>query len=109
MEKRPIIIIASMVEETDFLKQKLEDFKEIKNGVYTFWEGKMFNYPLNNNDKVFYEDHYVLVSKNDEVITGYSDYSEKKIGVINSSVATYIAINKYNPILIINEGTAGRF
>ena len=83
MEKRPIIIIASMVEETDFLKQKLEDFKEIKNGVYTFWEGKMFNYPV------------VVVFA--------------KIGVINSSVATYIAINKYNPILIINEGTAGRF
>ena len=82
MENRPIIIIASMVEETDFLKQKLEDFKEIKNGVYTFWEGKMFNYPV------------VVVFA--------------KIGVINSSVATYISINKYNPILIINEGTAGR-
>lgn len=83
MDKRPIVIIASMKEETDFLKEKLENFKEIKNGIYTFWEGKMYNYPV------------VIIFAG--------------IGVINSSVATYIAINNYNPILIINEGTAGGF
>lgn len=82
MEKKPIVIVASMIEETNFLKEKLEDFKEIEYGNYTFWEGKMYNYPV------------VIVFA--------------KIGVINASVATYIAISKYNPILIINEGTAGR-
>ncbi len=45
---------------------------------------------LNSNDQIFYADHYVLVSKNEEVITSYADYSEKKIGVINSELS-YIA------------------
>ncbi len=45
---------------------------------------------LNDNDKVFYDDHYVLVGKNNEIITSYDDYSNKKIGVINSELS-YIA------------------
>ena len=47
---------------------------------------------LTNNDYVFYTDHYVLVSKNSEVITSYNDYQNKKIGVITSDLSY---ISKY--------------
>ncbi|MDE5539009.1 MAG: hypothetical protein K2J20_00810, partial [Bacilli bacterium] len=42
---------------------------------------------LGNNDKVFYVDHYVLVSKKDEIVASYDDFANKKIGVIKSDVA----------------------
>jgi len=42
---------------------------------------------LNDNDKVFYDDHFVLVSKKNEIITDYNDFFEKKIGVLNNNLA----------------------
>lgn len=42
---------------------------------------------IKNNDTVFYEDHYVLVSKKQEIVPLYSDFSGKKIGVINNDLS----------------------
>ena len=41
---------------------------------------------LNANDKVFYTDHYVLISKKYEVLNTNSDLENKKIGVLNSEI-----------------------
>ena len=54
---------------------------------------------LNDNDKIFYKDHYVLVSKNDEIITSYTDYNNKKIGLINTDLS-YISSFFSNSSLI---------
>lgn len=81
MKKNPIVVIAAMEVECDFLIEKLNNCKKIKEGYYSFFEGEMNSYP---------------------VVVALSD-----VGIINSAVVTYIAINKYNPIAIINEGTAG--
>ena len=42
---------------------------------------------LNDNDKIFYKDHFVLISKKDEIVTSYDEYDNKKIGVINSDLS----------------------
>ncbi len=42
---------------------------------------------LQNNDKIFYEDHFVLVSKKNEIIANYEAFANKKIGVINSDLS----------------------
>lgn len=42
---------------------------------------------IKNNDTVFYEDHYILVSKKQEIVPLYSDFSGKKIGVINNDLS----------------------
>ena len=81
MEKRPIAVIAACRTEMDFLKSKLDNLVEVKEGEYTFYEGKLFDFLV------------VIAVSN--------------IGLINAAVTTYITINKYNPIAIINEGTSG--
>ena len=45
---------------------------------------------LNDNDFVFYTDHYVLVGLEDEVISGYQDLIGMNIGVVKDD-ATYIS------------------
>lgn len=42
---------------------------------------------LNKNDSVFYQDHYVLVSKNNEIVADYSNFAGKKIGVLNKNTS----------------------
>lgn len=39
---------------------------------------------LGEDDQIFYEDHYVLVGKNDEIINSYQNFSNRKIGVLSS-------------------------
>lgn len=39
---------------------------------------------LGNNDKVFYQDHYVLVGKKPEMLAQYKDFANKKIGVVSN-------------------------
>ena len=39
---------------------------------------------INENDSVFYKDHFVLVSKNKEVLNDNEDFAGKKIGVLKS-------------------------
>lgn len=79
--KRPIVIVAAMDAEYDFLLNKLENIKYKSINKYNFYEGTINNYPT------------VIVNC--------------KVMSINAAIATYIAIENYNPIAIINEGTAG--
>jgi len=82
MEKKPIVVIAALDVEFGFLKEKLEDLKISKINQYTFYEGLINNYPI------------VICCC---MVMG-----------INATIATTLAIQKYNPLAIINEGTAGR-
>lgn len=54
---------------------------------------------LGNNDKVFYQDHYVLVGRKSEVLAKYRDFANKKIGVVSSDFA-YVSsfLNNVNQI-----------
>ena len=48
---------------------------------------------IKDNDKVFYTDHYVLVSSEDELISNNNDLTNKTIGVLNSDleyIKTYL-------------------
>ncbi len=42
---------------------------------------------INNNQKLIYADHYILVSKEHELINDYNNLSSKKIGLIKSNMA----------------------
>lgn len=81
MEERPIVIMCAMEVEMDFLLEKLENAKCEVVGKYKFYEGTIKNYPV--------------------VICQCFVMS------INATVATYIAIQKYQPKAIISQGTAG--
>lgn len=78
---RPIIIQGPMPIEAEKFAQKLENVKVEKSGTFVFYKGKLNNYP-------------VIVAK-----TGK--------GMENTAAATAVAIEKYNPIAIINQGTSG--
>lgn len=81
MIKKPIVIIAAMDVEFQILKSMLKNLKVSKINKYVFYEGTIENYPV--------------------VICNCLVMS------INAAVATTIAIQKYDPLVIINEGTAG--
>jgi len=42
---------------------------------------------LSDLDNIFYEDHYVLVSKKEEIVPNYNNFAGKKIGVINNDLS----------------------
>lgn len=79
--QRPILIQGPMPIEAEKFAQKLEKVKVEKSGTFVFYKGKLDNYP-------------VIVAK-----TGK--------GMENTAAATAVAIEKYNPIAIINQGTSG--
>lgn len=81
MEKRPILIVGALNSETDYLIENINNCQMIEKAVYKFYEGTIEDYPV------------VLV--------------KTCVGLVNASSATTLAIEKYNPILILNEGTAG--
>lgn len=82
MKERPILIIAAMEDaELEYLKEKLNNQKKVENNVCTFIEGEMFGKNI------------VLCASN--------------IGTINAAASLTLAIEKYNPKAIINEGIAG--
>lgn len=78
--KNPIVIMVAMDMEADFLLEKLKVKKIEKISKYTFYEWYISDYPV------------VLCLC--------------KVNIRNASVATYIAIDKYHPIAIINPWTA---
>lgn len=80
-EKSPIIIQGAMNIEIEELLKMIEIEKEENINGFKFYIGKINNYP-------------VIVS-------------ETLIGIVNVSMATIIAIQKYNPRAIINQGVAG--
>lgn len=79
--QRPILIEGPMPIEAETFASRLEDVKEEKSGTFTFYIGTLDNYP-------------VIVAK-----TGK--------GMENTAAATAVAIERYNPIAIINQGTSG--
>lgn len=80
MEK-PILIIGAMDPEIDYLVEKLENVKKEKLNIYNVYEGSI-------------QGKSVIIA-------------QSEVGIINSSILTTLAIEKYKPSLIINEGTAG--
>lgn len=79
--QRPILIQGPMPIEAEKFAEKLDKVKVEKSGTFVFYKGKLNNYP-------------VIVAK-----TGK--------GMENTAAATALAIEKYNPIAIINQGTSG--
>lgn len=77
----PILIGAAVETELEYLIEKLENVVERKIDSYDFWEGMINSFP-------------VVVYKTD-------------VGTINATMSTMIAIKEYNPMFIVNEGTAG--
>ena len=79
--KKPIIIQGAMEMEIEELLKLINIEKEEIIKGFKFFIGKLNEYPL--------------------II------SETQVGIINASMSTLIAIQKYNPIAIINQGIAG--
>ena len=78
---QPIVIQGALPIETENLAAKLTDTTVETVGGWKFWKGTYQGYP-------------VIVSKT-------------RMGMSNSAAATAIAITRYNPIAIINQGTSG--
>ncbi len=79
-----ILIIAAMADvELNYLKQRLDIKEQINTNICNFFIGKMFQ---------------------NEVIL-----CDAKVGLINTSAATTLAIEKFNPDYIINQGCSGGF
>ena len=81
MEEKPILIQGAIDIELDYLINIIKEREEVEIGTYKYYKGLIDGYP-------------VVVSKT-------------KIGQTNAGAATSIAILKYSPLLIINQGTAG--
>ncbi|MBE1273527.1 5'-methylthioadenosine/S-adenosylhomocysteine nucleosidase [Enterovibrio baiacu] len=77
----PILIQGAMDIETKVLIDALDNPKEVTKGSWTFWEGEIAGYP-------------VVVSRTE-------------IGLANAAAATTLAVEMYQPLAIINQGTAG--
>lgn len=78
---RPVLVQGAMPIEVEVLIKKLENSSVEKIGGWTFWKGTVDGYP-------------VVVSKTLK-------------GMSNTAAATAIAIQQFNPVAIINQGTAG--
>ncbi|MDQ0483807.1 5'-methylthioadenosine/S-adenosylhomocysteine nucleosidase [Guptibacillus hwajinpoensis] len=79
--QKPVIVQGPMPIEAEEFAQKLDDVKEETSGSFVFYKGTLDGYP-------------VIVTK-----TGK--------GMENTAAATAIAIEKYEPLAIINQGTSG--
>lgn len=80
-ENAPILVQGAMDIETNRLAGELNNRREITVGSWTFWQGEIDGYP-------------VIVSRTE-------------IGLANAAAATTVAIERFKPRLIINQGTAG--
>lgn len=78
---KPIIIQGALQCEIDYLLQCFNLNKKTILGSYVFYECTYNNYPI-------------IISKT-------------KMGEISGAIATTLAILTYNPLLILNQGTAG--
>ncbi len=80
-ELRPVVVQGAMPVEAENLASRLDNVSVEKVGGWTFWRGTLDGYP-------------VVVSKTMK-------------GVSNSAAATAIAAERYHPVAIVNQGTAG--
>jgi len=80
--QKPIMIMGAMEDvELNILIKEINPSNIVKESIYTYYEGKLFDYP-------------VIVCRT-------------RIGMVNAGVATALGIKKYNPCAIIIQGTAG--
>lgn len=79
--KKSILIQGAMEEETACLVKALTNPKTVYLGVWEYVTGTLYDYP-------------VVVSRT-------------RIGMSNAAASTVLAIEHFNPIAIINQGTAG--
>lgn len=79
--KDTILVQGAMDMEVDYLVKSLSNPVKEQTASWTFWKGEI-------GDKI------VVVSRTE-------------IGITNAAASTAIGIEKYNPDLIINQGTAG--
>ena len=105
----------------DFLKDFQTDYHLEINPI-TFQQGEevkgiAFNSgnKIGNLDRIFYEDHYVVIGKEDQIVSSIGSFSNKKIGVLNSdndyinsyiggfSISTYDSTQKLYEALENNE------
>src|SRR5262245_37061410 len=77
----PIVIQGAMPSETDALVARLERVTIERAGGWTFWRGEVDGYP-------------VIVSRTLK-------------GMENAGAATAIAVERFHPVAIINQGTSG--
>ena len=80
-KKRPILLQGAMEVEINYFKEVITDIEEVTIYGYEFLKGNFEGYPI-------------IISKT-------------KVGLIEASIATFIGITNFNPILVINQGTAG--
>ena len=78
---RPIVIQGAMPSETEKLASRLDNVRLDQVGGWSFWCGTVDGYP-------------VIVSRTLK-------------GMANAAAATAIAIERYHPAAVINQGTAG--
>lgn len=81
MDKKPILVQGAMILEVKYIIDHLDNVHEENIGCWSFYKGNLNGYPI-------------IVSKTE-------------IGMVNASAATALAIERYNPLAIINQGTAG--
>lgn len=79
--RAPLLVQGAMVSETDALIARLEQAVQEQVGGWLFWRGTIDGYP-------------VVVSRTNK-------------GMSNAAAATAIAIERFHPAAIINQGTAG--
>lgn len=77
----PILIQGAMDIETTTLVNALENKSQTTVGAWTFWQGTINDYP-------------VVISRTE-------------VGIANAAAATTLAIERFKPGLIINQGTSG--
>lgn len=80
-QKRPILLQGAMEVEVVYFKEIIQDLEKIDLYGYEFYKGNFNGYPI-------------VISKT-------------KIGILEAGISTFIAITNFNPICIINQGTAG--
>ncbi|SFG97669.1 adenosylhomocysteine nucleosidase [Desulfotomaculum arcticum] len=81
VHSQPIVIQGAMDIEMQDMVAALKNPKEITYGGWTFWQGTIDKQP-------------VVISRTE-------------VGVTNAAAATLLAIEKFNPKAIINQGTSG--
>ncbi|WP_130804631.1 5'-methylthioadenosine/S-adenosylhomocysteine nucleosidase [Acinetobacter ihumii] len=81
LKLQPIVIQGALPVESEQMASKLDQVSTETIGGWKFWKGTYQGYP-------------VIISKT-------------RMGMSNSAAATAIAIERYKPIAIINQGTSG--
>lgn len=81
VEEKPILLQGAMDVEVETMTNALEEKEELHLGKYIYYKGTIDDYP-------------VIVSKTN-------------VGIANSAASTTLAIEEFDPTIIINQGTAG--